>query len=68
MQELQEQISTFQLEVLQLLEDELFAEALAASASRLTVRQLTLGKISILLDLHISESSRFAPFAIDTHG
>ena len=50
------------------LEDELFVEAVAASASRLQVEELSIGKASILLDLHISEGSKLTPFALDTHG
>ena len=50
------------------MDEELLREALATSASRLNVRGFALGEISILLDLHISEGSRFAPFAIVTHG
>lgn len=54
-------------EILQDLESQLYAEARAASASRLFVGELCLGRISILLDLHISEAGRLAPIALDTH-
>ena len=50
------------------LEDELLTEAVAASASRLQLEELSIGKASILLDLHISEGSKLTPFALDTHG
>lgn len=49
------------------LQAELYAEALAASASRLLVGTLSIGRVCILIDIHISEGSRHVPFAIDTH-
>lgn len=55
------------LDALQASELELYEEALKASANRLYVGRLTLGRISLLLDLHISEGSRFTPLALDTH-
>ena len=48
------------------LQTELYAEAVAASASRLVVQMLSIGRLSALLDLHVSEGSRHLPFAIDT--
>ena len=55
------------LPALAALRAELQAEAVAASASRLLVEQLSLGRVSLLLDLHVSQGSQHIPFAIDTH-
>ena len=46
---------------------ELTAEAKAASASRLLIEQLQIGRVSLLLDIHASQGSRRIPMAIDTH-
>jgi hypothetical protein len=54
-------------QVLTAVELELLAEATAASASRLLIEVLSLGRVSLLLDLHASQASQHIPVSIDTH-
>lgn len=54
-------------QVMAALRMELATESRAASANRLLIEQLTIGRISLLLDLHASHGSRHIPVAIDTH-
>ena len=49
------------------LEVELLAEATAASASRMLVEVLSLGRVNLLLDLHASQANHHIPVSIDTH-
>lgn len=53
--------------VMAALQAELCGEATAAAASRLLVESLAIGRVSLLLDLHVFEGSQHIPVTIDTH-
>ncbi|KAK9829132.1 hypothetical protein WJX72_004063 [[Myrmecia] bisecta] len=60
-------LAAVKLDAAALLDSELFSEATAASASRLLVENLHIGRIHVLFDIHVSDGSAHIPIALDTH-